>query len=56
MTNREVVLVVKADFYTLSFLVIAWVFWSWYDVIAYQDCGGTQNPMNLINILLGMAK
>ena len=55
MTNREVVLVLKTIYWTLVFLLFAWVAWSWYDVIAHQGCGGTQNPMNLLNVLLSMA-
>lgn len=53
MTHREIKVAAKAVLWTLFCLLVAWFFWSWWDVVIHSDCGGTQNAMNLFRVLLG---
>lgn len=53
MTHKEIKLVVKTVFSTLLALFVMWVLWSWYDVLAHQMSGGTQNELNFFLMCLG---
>lgn len=55
MTHKEIKLVVKTVFLTLFFIWLGWCLWSWYDLVSHQLSGGTQNPLNLYNIIRGLA-
>lgn len=52
MTRRELALVIKTVAWTLFFLWLGWFLWSCFDMAAHQLDGGTQNPLNLIRLLM----
>lgn len=37
--------------YAIPVLFLAWVVLSWINVLACQDCGGTQNTLNFFVII-----
>ena len=51
MTRRELALVVKTAALTVSAMVLLWILWSYLDVVAHNDCGGTQNAANLFRMI-----
>lgn len=42
---------IQAILLAVFFVLLAWSLWSWFDLMAHQLDGGTQNAWNLYNIL-----
>lgn len=38
----------------LPFIAFAWLVWSWIDVLACQDCGGTTNTLNFFVLITSL--
>jgi hypothetical protein len=38
----------------LPLITFAWLAWSWIDVLAYQDCGGTTNILNFFVLITSL--
>ena len=53
MTRREIKLAAKTVLWTLFVLSMVWFFWSWWDVVHWNNCGGTHAALNLCRLLLG---
>lgn len=53
MTHRERKLVAETVLWTLFALAAAWFFWSWWDVVRWNNCGGTHAALNLFRLLFG---
>lgn len=48
MTKKNVL---NAISWLLILACIVWGLWSWHDVVAHAMSGGTDNPLNLLNVL-----